>query len=391
MGKVRANISTGCCCTAAAAASGSALAHPGGPFWAGRDAGAWTIPKGLAEPGEDLLAAARREFRGGNGLEPRRAVRPAAERPAEGREGRSRLGLRGGRRPFATAEQHNVGRVAAGFGEANRVPRRLTAALGLRRRKPARSSTRRRPPSSTAWRRPWPGSRRTDASLLRRPLLGPPVLFGYAFHFKRPFPPRETQSVSVAGWAQATLHSGPDLPPEEPSCVCCPALRDRCGGCAHFESSPPLPTRSRSPARRRSGRGSPATTSRSATSTPRWWCRRSRCPGRPWVWRGEFFGAFADADVALVKAGWHLAYLKVPDLFGSPEGGEEVGGVPRRDGQGLRHAPEAGADRPLAGRAVLHELSNTPCCRRLGPVAYCWRTGIAHKFRGSISLSRSAY
>jgi len=42
-------------------------------------------------------------------------------------------------------------------------------------------------------------------------------------------------------------------------------------------------------------------------------------PRRPWVWRGEFFGAFAEADVALVKAGWHLAYLKVPDLFGSPK------------------------------------------------------------------------
>jgi len=42
-------------------------------------------------------------------------------------------------------------------------------------------------------------------------------------------------------------------------------------------------------------------------------------PGRPWVWRGEFFGAFADVDVALVKAGWHLAYLKVPDLFGAPK------------------------------------------------------------------------
>lgn len=41
-------------------------------------------------------------------------------------------------------------------------------------------------------------------------------------------------------------------------------------------------------------------------------------PGRPWVWRGEFFGAFADADAALVKAGWHLAYLGVPDQFGSP-------------------------------------------------------------------------
>src|SRR3954451_8642281 len=41
--------------------------------------------------------------------------------------------------------------------------------------------------------------------------------------------------------------------------------------------------------------------------------------GRPWAWRGEFFGAFADADAALMKAGWHLAYVKVPDLFGSPK------------------------------------------------------------------------
>jgi predicted NUDIX family NTP pyrophosphohydrolase len=38
------------------------LAHPGGPFWAKKDDGVWTIPKGLIEPGEDLLAAARREF-----------------------------------------------------------------------------------------------------------------------------------------------------------------------------------------------------------------------------------------------------------------------------------------------------------------------------------------
>jgi predicted NUDIX family NTP pyrophosphohydrolase len=37
------------------------LAHPGGPFWAKRDDGAWSIPKGLVESG-DLLACARREF-----------------------------------------------------------------------------------------------------------------------------------------------------------------------------------------------------------------------------------------------------------------------------------------------------------------------------------------
>ena len=36
--------------------------HPGGPFWARRDAGAWSVPKGMIEDGEDGLAAALREF-----------------------------------------------------------------------------------------------------------------------------------------------------------------------------------------------------------------------------------------------------------------------------------------------------------------------------------------
>ncbi len=38
------------------------LAHPGGPFWAKKDDGAWSIPKGLVDEGEDLSAAAKREF-----------------------------------------------------------------------------------------------------------------------------------------------------------------------------------------------------------------------------------------------------------------------------------------------------------------------------------------
>lgn len=38
------------------------LVHPGGPYWARRDDGAWSIPKGEPEAGEDGLAAARREF-----------------------------------------------------------------------------------------------------------------------------------------------------------------------------------------------------------------------------------------------------------------------------------------------------------------------------------------
>ena len=37
------------------------LVHPGGPFWARRDEGAWSLPKGEIEPGEDPLAAAQRE------------------------------------------------------------------------------------------------------------------------------------------------------------------------------------------------------------------------------------------------------------------------------------------------------------------------------------------
>src|ERR1044071_8798885 len=39
------------------------LVHPGGPFWAKKDDGAWSIPKGEIDAGEDPLAAARREVK----------------------------------------------------------------------------------------------------------------------------------------------------------------------------------------------------------------------------------------------------------------------------------------------------------------------------------------
>jgi len=39
------------------------LVHPGGPYWARKDVGAWSIPKGEVAEAEDALAAARREFR----------------------------------------------------------------------------------------------------------------------------------------------------------------------------------------------------------------------------------------------------------------------------------------------------------------------------------------
>jgi predicted NUDIX family NTP pyrophosphohydrolase len=44
------------------------LVHPGGPFWTGKDLGAWSMPKGEFDPGEDPLAAAQREFREETGL-----------------------------------------------------------------------------------------------------------------------------------------------------------------------------------------------------------------------------------------------------------------------------------------------------------------------------------
>ncbi|HEY0625972.1 MAG TPA: NUDIX domain-containing protein [Allosphingosinicella sp.] len=46
------------------------LALPGGPYWRNRDEGAWSIPKGMIEPGEDAAAAAAREFEEELGAKP---------------------------------------------------------------------------------------------------------------------------------------------------------------------------------------------------------------------------------------------------------------------------------------------------------------------------------
>jgi predicted NUDIX family NTP pyrophosphohydrolase len=46
------------------------LVHPGGPFWAKKDDGAWSIPKGLFDEGEDALTAAKREFEEETGQRP---------------------------------------------------------------------------------------------------------------------------------------------------------------------------------------------------------------------------------------------------------------------------------------------------------------------------------
>jgi predicted NUDIX family NTP pyrophosphohydrolase len=52
------------------------LGHPGGPLWARKDVGAWMVPKGLIEPGEEPVDAARREFNEETGLKAPLAARP---------------------------------------------------------------------------------------------------------------------------------------------------------------------------------------------------------------------------------------------------------------------------------------------------------------------------
>ncbi len=54
------------------------LVHPGGPFWRNKDAGAWSIPKGEIEEGEDALAAAIREVREETGFAVHGAFEPLA-------------------------------------------------------------------------------------------------------------------------------------------------------------------------------------------------------------------------------------------------------------------------------------------------------------------------
>lgn len=55
------------------------LVHPGGPFWRNRDLGAWSIPKGELEDGEDPEAAARREFAEELGIEATGPLRPLGQ------------------------------------------------------------------------------------------------------------------------------------------------------------------------------------------------------------------------------------------------------------------------------------------------------------------------
>ncbi len=55
------------------------LVHPGGPFWAKKDLGAWSVPKGEYADGEDPLAVAQREFAEETGARPQGEFHPLGE------------------------------------------------------------------------------------------------------------------------------------------------------------------------------------------------------------------------------------------------------------------------------------------------------------------------
>ena len=62
------------------------LVHPGGPFWAKKDLGAWSIPKGEYSDAEEALAVAVREFEEETGLRPQGDFQPLGELVQPGRK-----------------------------------------------------------------------------------------------------------------------------------------------------------------------------------------------------------------------------------------------------------------------------------------------------------------
>src|SRR3954471_8140054 len=82
------------------------LGHFGGPIWAKRDAGAWAIPKGLAEPGETLEACARREFEEELGVKAEGPLRPLGRIRQKGGKWVVAFALEGAFDPAAISSNH---------------------------------------------------------------------------------------------------------------------------------------------------------------------------------------------------------------------------------------------------------------------------------------------
>ena len=98
------------------------LVHPGGPFWAKKDAGSWSIPKGLADEGEDLLAAAKREFLEETGMAADGDFLDLGAHKQPGGKTIVSLGLRRRFRHDRAEEQHLLAGMAAALRQDGRVP-----------------------------------------------------------------------------------------------------------------------------------------------------------------------------------------------------------------------------------------------------------------------------
>ncbi len=102
------------------------LVHPGGPFWAKKDEGAWSIPKGELENGEESRACALREMEeeigSSLGLVPEQLSELGEVRQKSGKVVQG-WAVEGDFDPVEPAQQHLRDGVAAALGQGARVPR----------------------------------------------------------------------------------------------------------------------------------------------------------------------------------------------------------------------------------------------------------------------------
>lgn len=68
-------------------------------------------------------------------------------------------------------------------------------------------------------------------------------------------------------------------------------------------------------------------------------------PGRPYIWRTEFFGAFPSVDLAMLKEGYAIVYYRISDMYGSPKAVELMGHSSPlyRKNTVCRHGPSSSA------------------------------------------------
>ena len=131
------------------------LVHPGGPFWAKKDDGAWSIPKGLADEGEDLLAAAQREFFEETGATVGGEFIDLGAHKQPGGKTIVALGCRGRLRSCVAHEQYVHHGMAASFREERRNSRRSTRPAGFHSTKRRRKRRKGKGRSSRPWPKSW--------------------------------------------------------------------------------------------------------------------------------------------------------------------------------------------------------------------------------------------